>query len=224
MIVGLLSAIAMASLPVQFGSPPLMTDARIQVVSYVADQVVPLRVATGYAAVVEFAADERIENVVVGNSAAWQVTANGAGDRLVVKPLTTAATTNMVVITTVRRYVFLLEAGSDGTSAFVLRFTYPALPSPLVSQSLQTATYRLRGAKKLFPIAMSDDGRRTTITWDRKISQPAIFAIDDQGKEALVNGRMIDGDYVVEGTASRYILRLGKERATAQRQPIGAGK
>lgn len=217
-------AALLALLPIQFGAPPMMPDQRIQVVGYVADQVVPLRVAAGYAAVVEFAEDERIENVVVGNSTAWQVTANKTGDRLVVKPLTAASTTNMVVVTDVRRYVFLLEGSTDGASAFVMRFSYPASPATPVSQSVQVASYRLSGDKALFPIAMSDDGRRTTVTWDRKASLPAIFAIDGRGKEALINGRMIDGDYVVEGTAARYVLRLGKQHATARRRLIGSSR
>ena len=84
-------------------------DPRVQLLPYESDQVVPLAVAPGYAAVVELAPDEAIQNVVVGNSAVWQVTANSSSDRIIVKPLGDATTTNMIVVTDARRYVFLLE-------------------------------------------------------------------------------------------------------------------
>ena len=56
-----------------------------------ADQVVPLEVAPGYQLMLEFAPDERIESVAVGDSGAWQVTPNRSGDRVFVKPLQGAA-------------------------------------------------------------------------------------------------------------------------------------
>ena len=63
-------------------------DPRIQTRRlYDADQVVQLQGAPGYQLDVEFAPDERIESVAVGDSAAWQVTPNRRGDRLFVKPL-----------------------------------------------------------------------------------------------------------------------------------------
>lgn len=207
----------------QVGFPDAMSDPRIQTVAYVADQVVPLRVSIGYAAVVEFAPDEAVDNVVVGNSAVWQVTPNRRGDRLIVKPLAGATPTNMIVVTDVRRYVFMLEpAEGQGQAPFVLRFAYPP-PAPVqLSAARLSATYRLGGNKALLPIVMSDDGARTTIGWKPDTSLPAIFATDARGHEAIVNGRMIGGDYVVEGIAPRYVFRLGKARATATRRPLTA--
>ena len=51
-------------------------DPRIQTIVYDANQVVQLQVASGYQLAIEFAPDERIENVAVGVSSAWQVTPN----------------------------------------------------------------------------------------------------------------------------------------------------
>jgi type IV secretion system protein VirB9 len=210
-------------------APP---DARVQLLPYESDQVVPLAVAPGYAAVVELAPDEAIQNVVVGNSAVWQVTANSSSDRIIVKPLGDATTTNMIVITDARRYVFLLEPqggasgspGAGGEGLFVLRFTYPASAAPAKAAAAAPATYRLAGARNLFPSAMRDDGQRTTITWPDKAALPAVFALEEGGKEAIVNGRMMDGDYVIEGTASKYVFRMGDVRAIASRHVIKARK
>lgn len=212
----------LAAAQVQLEPQPGPGDPRIQVATYSADQVLTLRVGLGFATVLELSPDERIENVVVGNSAGWQVTPNRRGDKLVVKPLPAAATTNMVVITDARRYVFLLEPDEGGGLApYVVRFVYPdARALEVVGGAAPVATYRFRGAKALFPAAMSDDGRRTTISWAARTDLPAIFLVDERGKEGLVNGRMVGGDYVVESVAARFVFRLGKARATATRRPI----
>jgi type IV secretion system protein VirB9 len=201
-------------------SPPIPpSDPRIQLLSYDPGRVVTLRASTGYALVVELSDDERIENVVVGDSAGWQVTANKRGNHLIIKPLGDGAPTDLVVSTDSRRYVFVLQpAPSPDSAPFVVRFWYPqdqAMSGTMVAPSV--ASYRLRGDKSLFPASISDDGKRTTLKWAHDASLPAIFATDDQGKEAIVNGRMVDGSYVVEGISSRFVFRLGKAHATAIR-------
>ena len=66
----LILALAFAALPAhaQVRPQPGSGDPRIQSVMYDADQVVQLQVPTGYELTVEFAPDERIENVAVGDS------------------------------------------------------------------------------------------------------------------------------------------------------------
>jgi type IV secretion system protein VirB9 len=159
---------------------------------------------------------------VVGDSATWQVTANKRGDRVVVKPLSNATQTNMVVITGDRRYVFLLQSVGGGLSPFVLRFVYPqvTISSEPTTTAAAVATFRFRGAKQLFPVAMRDDGKRTAVSWGKDTPLPAIFAVDEGNRETIVNGRMVGGDYVIEGTAPRYVLRLGRARAVAVRRMI----
>jgi len=53
---------------------------------------------------------------------------------------------------------------------------------------------------------------------------PAVFALEEGGKEAIVNGRMVGGDYVIEGTSPKYVLRLGDARAIASRHVTKARK
>lgn len=195
-------------------------DPHIRIVAYSSNQVVDLAVGAGYAAVVELSPDERADSVVVGNTAGWQVTATKRGDSVVVKPLAGAATTDMVVVTGTRRYVFLLELGDrSGGSLFVVRFTYPDGDAPAVAAP-PLATYRFRGAKELWPATMHDDGKRTIVTWSAGTLLPAVFAVTRNGREAIVNGRMVDGDYVIEATAPRFVFRLGNAQAVADRRPV----
>lgn len=214
-----LLALCVAVLDMAQAPPPVMGDAHIQHVTYSADHVVTLQAAIGYALVVELAEDDRIETVVVGNAATWQVTANKQGDRLIIKPLGAAAPTDMVVATDARRYVFTLEPASGPDAApFVVRFDYPQTVPAVMAAVTPVAHYRLHGDAALFPAAMTDDGHRTTVTWKADAPLPAIFALDDQGREAIVNGRMVEGDYVIEGVSKRYVFRRDKIKAVATRR------
>lgn len=195
-------------------------DPHIQQVNYDAEQVVVLSASPGFVTVVELSADERVENVALGNSAAWQVQVNRRGDRLFVKSLANDVETNMTVLTDARRYNFILRsgAGQSGTMPYVLRFVYPGpqfLPQPALPAP--PTLFKLRGDRTLWPSAMSDDGKFTSIMWSADQAIPATYRVDGRGDETLVNGTIRDGAYVIEGVASKFIFRLGKNEASATR-------
>jgi type IV secretion system protein VirB9 len=195
-------------------------DPHVQSVEYDPEQVVSLRVASGFAVTIEFSPDERIENVAVGNSAEWQATPNRRADHLFIKPVAGAAATNMTVITDVRRYNFnLIPAyGPEADLPFSVRFTYPGIDrAPDIAVEPVTTRYKLSGNKALWPTAMSDDGQFTAIVWAPGTTMPAVYLINERGKEAIVNGTVRDGAYMIEGVASRYVFRLGKDSASARR-------
>jgi type IV secretion system protein VirB9 len=178
-------AIALALLMAAAGAAAEVTpqpgsgDPHMQTVTYDAQQVTQLKVAMGYALTVEFSPDERIDAVSVGNSGAWQVSADKEASRLFVKPMQAGLDTNMTVITDTRVYAFELKAWptSDPAMAYVVRFDYPAAPQPSVA-SAQTATYRFSGSKRLQPASMTDDGHSTVIAWPDKTPIPAVSMVD----------------------------------------------
>ena len=105
---------------------PGPVDPHIQSVLYSPDEVVQLRGALGWQIMLEFGADERIENVSIGDALAWQVTPNKRARNLFLKPLIKNATTNMTVVTDKRRYAFSLETTPRlRTTPWVVRFDYP---------------------------------------------------------------------------------------------------
>ena len=87
------------------------TDNRIRTQAYSADQIVRILGKAGIQSTIEFAPDERIENVAVGDSSAWQITPNRRASLLFVKPLAARSRTNMTVVTDRRTYMFDLVAG-----------------------------------------------------------------------------------------------------------------
>lgn len=197
----------------------------VQAISYQPDQVVSLRVAPGYALTLEFAADEHIENVVVGDSTAWQVTANRRADHLFLKSSPNAPITNMEVITDARSYSFELSAlpAAEPQMAYVVRFLYPAVPPGAETiVSADQAVYKVQGDPALLPLSMTDDGTKTSVDWAPDAAQPAVFKLDASGQERIVNGRVVNGHYVIEGVSARYVFRLGRARAIAARHMLGS--
>jgi type IV secretion system protein VirB9 len=199
-------------------APPTQPiDTRIQLVSYDPNQVVPVGVGIGFASVIELGEDERVENIIVGNSAVWQVTANRQGDRVVVKPLVDAAPTNMIIMTGSRRYLFMLYPVGGDQFPFVTQFSYRSTAEEQ-SEEVAVSTYRFRGDKSLFPVAMYNEGENTIVAWSKQTALPAVFALRRGSKELLVNGHMVGDNLVIEGVADRYRFRLGDAAATAIRR------
>jgi type IV secretion system protein VirB9 len=202
-------------------------DPRIQTVEYNSQQVIALTVANGYELALEFAPDERIENVAIGNSTVWQVTPNKNADHLFIKPMRGAADTDMTIITDARSYSFELKSTPtvDPSMPFIVRFVYPvAITTPDPETLGQTVIYRFSGANLLKPVDMSDDGQFTSIAWAPKAPIPAVYVINAQGQEALVNGAVRDGHFMVDQVANVFIFRLGKDEAKATRQVVKVRK
>jgi type IV secretion system protein VirB9 len=205
-----LSAACLLSFALAGVSNAQTADARISDVPYASDSVYPLSIAPGLASVVEFESGEAIESVVVGDASNWNVDLTASADRLVVKPLAGANSTNMIVITTKRTYAFVLSAYGEG-NVFLTRFSYPD------GEKFAGAAYKYSGDRSIFPRLMSDNGKFTTIYWDRGAEIPAIFVIDNAGNESAAEFRATGQGVVLEGVHARIVFRLGQEKAIAQR-------
>lgn len=207
------------------GEPaPSAVDARVQTIEYDPDQVVTIRGRIGYQLMLEFSPGERIENVSIGDSLAWQVTPNRRANLLFLKPIEGAAT-NMTVVTDSRRYLFELSVapkGSRASSPYTVRFIYPApaqaliIPQEAIEPEPQVvnAGYAITGAKENTPVRVFDDGRMTYFQWPEDGALPAIFAVAADGSESIVNYVMRGPYVVVEQVAGRFSLRNGKQVAT----------
>ncbi len=203
-------------------------DPRIQWVDFVPEQVVLLEVAPGYQITVQLAADERIESIAVGDGSAWQVTASQSGDHLFVKPLQGGVATNMTVITSNRLYAFDLVplSAPSYSMPYAVQFRYASDP-PLAEEEAGAvsvaARYKLSGDRALRPAAISDDGQHTYIEWPREAALPAVYVLDEHGREVLPNGAMRGDAYVIDSVHSRLIFRLDRDVAHARRITPEAG-
>ncbi len=218
----LLALLLPAAATAQLRPTPGPGDPRIQSVAYDTNQVVQLQVATGFQLTVEFAPDERIENVAIGDSGAWQVTPNKRGDHLFIKAVQQGVTTNLTVVTDARSYSFELLPlyGPLPDMAYTVRFTYPAPAVATVADAPAAAApgrYKLSGSRAIRPTEIDDDGLKTYIVWPPEKPLPAIFAVDEKGHEMLVDGAMRDGQYVIDSVKPKLLFRLDREVASAVR-------
>ena len=206
---------------------PGPVDPRIRTVVYNPREVVTITGQLGYQMVVSFGVNERIENISVGDSLGWQVTPNKKADLLFLKPIDRLPSTNMTVVTNLRRYNFELIAVPASTrraQTYDIRFVYPneelaaqtlAVPETPVSDATPpdgwNFAYSYAGAKGLVPARVFDDGRFTYFQWPQGIDTPAVFAVGGDGKEALVNHVTRGRYFVVEQTGAQFVLRSGSQ-------------
>lgn len=196
---------------------PVPQDAHIQRAFYDENQVYRLQGAPGWQITIEFAQDERIENVSIGDSLAWQVTPNKRAKTLFLKPLKRDAATNMTVLTDRRRYAFDLITGPRrAATPWVLRFDYPRAvvvtldqPLPPPAPKLNFA-YKNAGDAAVLPSRVWDDGRLTYFEFAAATSIPAIFAGGPGRDESLVNSAVRGRAVVVQQLGGRFTLRSGK--------------
>src|SRR5690348_16614312 len=212
--IGPICCLAAALADAQSPQPPLQPDPRIRITPYRTDVVYRLRGYIGYQIDITFAPGERFVGLGVGDSkgVAFAVEAN----HLFLKPGAARVATNLTVLTNRRTYLFDYQAASgppDPSGAdviFALRFEYPVAPVPAASSdrrvdaALQAAQsvrprnydYGYCGDPSLKPAAAWDDGVRTTLVFGARTELPAVFALNADGSESLVNfdvqaGRMV---------------------------------
>ncbi len=120
---------------------PITTDSRIKTLVYNANEVYQLKFHYGYQSFIEFAEEESIEMISIGESFAWRLTP--ADRRLFIRPLEVAAHTNMTIITNKRTYQFDIRSGeydgrADEELVYVVRFFFPDLrPKKVVPPQLR---------------------------------------------------------------------------------------
>lgn len=210
-------------------------DKRIRTLAFNPDQIVQILGRSGIQSTIEFADDERIENVAVGDSSKWQITPNRRASLLFVKPLAPRSRTNMTVVTDRRTYMFDLVAGDKWTTpVYALKFSYPnekkagtasaaqsvavAAAAPAQAPATMTADklhfdWNSKGNSKLLPARMFDDGSALYLAWNRDTPLPAILTMSEDRKEGPVNYRM-SGEYIViSPIPANLVLRYGSRNA-----------
>lgn len=209
-------------------------DPRIKSVVYHPNEVVRIHGHYGYQTLIRLNENEKIQNITIGDSLAWQVIPNQNRNLLFVKPMEDKATTNLTVVTDTRIYTFILTAhkahsrNHEGLT-FQVNFKYQedemnlllALEDKktqrqkvLISGSNSSLPdwnfeYQFSGDKIQVPKRVFDDGEFTYFEFAKITDVPAIFLVGKHQKESLVN-YTIEGRYVVVHRVGRqFTLRNG---------------
>lgn len=224
---------------------PGRLDSRIRNVVYSPDNVTAIDASYGTSTMIELQPDEKIETLALGNSIAWRVEPNRKGDIIFVKPVEKNAQSNLNVVTDKQIYTFLLRSNMRPPSSqiYAVRFRFPdeEATARLLAEAKERAAnpnlktlnianansdYGYKGSSTNKPVAVFDDGAKTWFRFEGET--PAIYIVDADRNESLVNYRT-EGPYVVVDKVSpQWTLRNGKEstcifnrRLTNVREPNG---
>jgi type IV secretion system protein VirB9 len=234
-----LLALTLASAAVAEELPaPGRRDGRIRTVDYKPDEVVLIATQLFTSTQIEFAADENITFVGIGNPS-WDVVPKN--NFLFVKPRERHPASNLNVVTERangerRSYQMVLGVMPDRSRdpAFVLvRFAYSAdeaskrrLESAAKDVTEKSANadrvlardeksgprnfaYSVQGEADFEPIEVFDNGKVTTLRFKGVTEMPAIYLGKEDGTEELVP-KSVSGDAVlVHALAKKLILRRG---------------
>ncbi len=220
---------------------PLTTDSRIRTIVYNPNEVFQLKFHYGFQSFIEFAPDEDIEIISLGEAYPWKITP--IGKRLFIRPIQIDVTTNMTIITTKRTYQFEItglafDERANEDLIYSIKFFYPdkeikkpTMPNSPNSQAdtisvkdgfaltniergdIINFNYTMAGdATNIVPIKVFDDGKTTYFQFPRNnLIVPTFSLVDIYGNETKLN-YYIDGDYVAISTVGvQFALRNGRE-------------
>ncbi len=213
--------ISLASTPLYAEQTPrgLSADGRIKMVNYDPNNVIRINAHYGYQTMIVFDNEETVQNVSIGDALAWQ--AVPVSNHLFIKPVA-GSTTNMTVLTNLRSYNFQLESSNAKVGhTYELKFIYfgqgsqytqsagSSNQNPPLSQYNWKYSYTGDGSQA--PTQALDNGKFTYFKFKemRATSLPAIFSVDSDRTETLLNYHL-EGEYlVVNCVANQFTLRNG---------------
>jgi len=186
---------------VSFSQTPITTDSRIRTLVYNPNEVYELKFYYNYQSFIEFAEDEEIEMISIGEAFAWRLTP--AGKRLFVRPLEIAAHTNMTIITNRRTYHFDIRSDefngkADEDLVYTVRFFYPQIGQPLpIPPQLATPNVAARPAP---PPIIPQGGVIKTPMPSAKVTEPLSGVIQRNPEQAELNF-----DYSLAGKSDNIV-------------------
>lgn len=206
------------------------TDSRIRTVFYSPDEVYRLYGFVGYHLDLEFESDEVFVGLSAGDPEALTYSAHE--NVLTLRPKAASSQMNVTISTTKRRYYFDYMIAAQAPNRltdevmYAVRFMYPSKaatantlsPQERVARDLALAEktrprnidYWYCGDGAVKPVAASDDGVHTRLTFAAKSELPAIFIRNDDGSESLLNFNVEAGDVIVHRVAARFVVRRGR--------------
>jgi type IV secretion system protein VirB9 len=219
-------------------------DTRIRVAAYDSNEVYALRGFVGYQIDLEFEPGEVFVGLGAGDIEGLSFV--GQESHLFLKPKAAKVATNLTVLTSRRPYHFDYAAQSrpptaDDDVIYALRFTYAEsavkIASDAAAKRLDTrlndaSTTRPRnidywycGESSIRPMAASDDGVHTRLTFSANVDLPAIFVRNEDDSESLLNFSFDAGDVIIHRVAQRFILRRGRlTGCVVNRGYVGGGR
>ena len=202
-------------------------DERIRHVTYDPDGVVTVDATVGIATHIVFEPGETYLTHAFGDSKAWDFAVRA--NHCFLKAVATSADSNLTIVTDRRSYHFNLKLSSGPASApvFEIVFRYPDTVARqrkrdeahrVVEEGFaRTAKpanldYTMSGDLDLAPSNAWDDGEFTYFKFPGNRDIPAIYMVDPDGSESIVNRHSVgtaSETVAMHRVAEHWVLRLG---------------
>ena len=220
---------------------PLEKDSRIRTFSYDENEVYILKTFAKTITTVELGEAEVIESILAGDSESWEIIRLKAGNIISIKPLIMGARSDLTVYTDSRVYTFELSSSDvdpsdvDGIpegQAFRTKFRYPEEEAAKIASKKQEAAkeqdkkkkktkiynkYYASEISRLGPVAVYDNGIQTFFKFRKSSKKPAIFVVDEDRREKLINLRAEGNTLVADTVEDRWTIRVGSKAIAIKR-------
>ncbi len=206
-------------------------DGRIRTALYSSEEVYRLVGFVGYDIELIFEPGEHFAGKGGGDLEA--LTIEAYEHQVHIKPRAAIVATNLVIYTDRRAYRFDYSASARRPNPsldevmYAVRFTYPPSASREDDRARKAAEldrdlsrakderprntdYWFCGNRAVKPVAASDDGVQTRLTFGPRAEIPAIFVRNADDSESLLNFSMDGGDVVIHRVAPKFVIRRGK--------------
>ncbi|HEY6641058.1 TrbG/VirB9 family P-type conjugative transfer protein [Povalibacter sp.] len=204
-----------------------VVDSRIRTAFYDPWQVYRLEAFVGFQIELVFAVGERFAGQGSGDLDGISVGAHE--NHVIVKPRAEQVGTNLVIYTNRRAYRFdyVVHGRAPDPAVddviYAVLFVYPPEPEgqrqaqQALDRSLDTASdarvrnlnYWFCGSDAVKPTSAFDDGASTHLTFGARAELPAVFLLNDDDSESLLNFSVEAGVMVIHRVARRFIVRRG---------------
>ena len=233
---GLLSGATMAA-ALLAGTPgwaaqtptPSKFDGRIGYVTYNAADVVTINTTAGVATHISLQEGESYVTHAFGDAEAWSFAMER--NHVFIKPKADLADTNLILVTDQRTYNFKLVYHASRTADVVysMSFHYPDVAAKAKAAAAERGAieagfsappanartnYTMSGAKAIAPINVWDDGKFTYFKFPENRDVPAIYMVDADNQESIVNRNSAGAAsdvVVVQKVNAKWRLRLGNQ-------------
>lgn len=220
---GLLACVLVTPVPATVLPQRGVLDARIRTAFYDPAQVYELHAYVGYQIELEFEVGETFAGQ--GGGDLDGIAFGAFENHVILKPRAEHVGTNLVIYTNRRAYRFDYVVHAHAPDAavdevmYTVRFVYPpvATSAPMIETTLADAArararnldYWFCGDASVRPVAAFDDGVQTHFEFGRRAELPAVFVLNDDDTESLLNFTVEQGELVVHRVARRFVVRRG---------------
>lgn len=194
-------------------------DHRVTYATYQEGQVYTVTTRLRTVTLVELADGERIQSIAIGDLESFKIDKLERPNLFIIKPVIAGASTNLTIETQRNIYFLRVTETGRGTAQYSVKFTAPGTSAAARASTEIPAEppmrYRvMKRAGRLpsfAPIAVSDDGRKTSFKIPPGAPMPTIFRADERGQEYAVNSAVAGTVITVSTRSERWVLRYGAD-------------